>query len=89
MANIAGEEHKCIESDAERIDFHRILSIEEGSRLRLGGHGDMDSKWSYFYKDGWLSIYRGSGQWWARLKLCDCAKSLEVEEAWVSRSRIR
>jgi len=86
MGEKAGPEHEPIGSDAIRIDFNRTFSLEEGAHLQLGGHGDMDSKWSYFYEDEWLSIYRGSGQCWARLKLRECADGIEVDEAWASPS---
>ena len=46
----------------------------------------MDTKWSYFYEDGWLSIYRGSGSCWARLKLKESGDGAEVDEACVSPS---
>lgn len=86
MAEKPGPEHKPIDLDAKKIQFNRTFSFVEGERLRFGGHGDMDSKWSYFYEDGSLSIYRGSGACWARLTLRDCTNGVEVCEAWVSPS---
>ena len=82
----AGPDHEPIGSDAERIDFDRTFTAEEGAHLRRGGHGDMDTKWSYFHEDGRLSIYRGAGPCWARLKLEEGADGLEVDEAWASPS---
>ena len=82
----AGPEHEPIGSDARRIDFDRSFSVAEAECLRQGGHGDMDTKWSFFHEDGWLSIYRGSGPCWARLELQDRAGGAEVGEAWVSPS---
>ena len=84
MDDKAHAECEPIGPDAIRIDFNRSFSFEEGARLRRGGFGDMDSKWSYLYEDGWLSIYRGVGECWARLKLRECPDGVTVGETWAS-----
>jgi hypothetical protein len=79
-------DYEPIAKDAVRILFDRTFSTQEATLLRRGGHGDMDTKWSYYYKDGWVSIHRGSGRCWARLRLRPGDGGFEVDEAWASPS---
>ena len=79
--NQKNEGHMPISGGAEVIQFRREFSLNEAIQLKLGGYGDMDSKWSYFFEEGWLSVYRGSGRCWARLKLTSTPTGGHVEEA--------
>lgn len=81
-------EPNCLEMpiDCEPITLDRKFSIKQLVRLRLGGHGDMDSKWSFYFEDDWLSIYRGSGACWYRARISESSGGGRMEEAWMNRS---